>query len=61
MTSSVLDDIDGIGPKRKHALLTHFGSVHAIADADMTALLRVPDLGRGAAEKIYAYFHSGVV
>lgn len=61
MTSSVLDDIDGIGPKRKRALLTHFGSVREIADADMPALLRVPDLGRGAAEKIYAYFHSGVV
>ncbi len=61
MTSSVLDDIEDIGPKRKHALLTHFGAVHEIADADMAALLRVPGLGRSAAEKIYAYFHSGVV
>ncbi len=61
MTSSVLDDIDGIGPKRKRALLNHFGSVHEIANADMAALLRVPDLGRSAAEKIYAYFHSGML
>lgn len=61
MTSSVLDDIEDIGPKRKHALLTHFGSVRAISDADMPALLRVPGLGQSAAEKIYAYFHSGVV
>lgn len=61
MTSSVLDDIEDIGPKRKHALLTHFGAVREIADADMAALLRVPGLGRSAAEKIYAYFHSGVL
>ncbi len=57
MTASVLDEIDGIGPKRKHLLLTHFGSVRAIMDADMTALLRVPELGEVAAKKIYDYFH----
>lgn len=61
MTSSVLDDIESIGPRRKHALLTHFGTVRAISDADLAALLRVPGLGQSAAEKIYAYFHSGVV
>lgn len=57
MTASVLDEIDGIGPKRKHLLLTHFGSVRAIMDADMNALLRVPELGEVAAKKIYDYFH----
>ena len=57
MTASVLDEIDGIGPKRKHLLLTHFGSVRAIMDADMNSLLRVPELGEVAAKKIYAYFH----
>ena len=61
MTSSVLDEIDGIGPTRKKALLTHFGSVRAISDADLPALLRVPGLGKSAAEKIYAYFHSEVI
>ena len=57
MTASVLDEIDGIGPKRKHLLLTHFGSVRAIMDADINALRRVPELGDAAAKKIYAYFH----
>ena len=57
MTASVLDEIDGIGPKRKHLLLTHFGSVRAIMDADIGALRRVPELGDVAAKKIYAYFH----
>ncbi len=57
MTASVLDEIDGIGPKRKHLLLAHFGSIRAIMDADITALRHVPELGDVAAKKIYAYFH----
>ncbi len=58
MTASVLDEIDGIGPARKHALLQHFGNVRAIMDADINSLKRVPGLGKNAAEKIYAHFHS---
>ena len=61
MTASVLDEIDGIGPKRKHILLTHFGSVRAIMDADINALRRVPELGEWGAKKIYDYFHSEVL
>ncbi len=58
LTASCLDEIEGIGPIRKKQLLHHFGSVHAIMDADLQSLLRVPELGKSAAEKIYAYFHS---
>lgn len=58
LTASVLDSIEGIGPKRKKQILQHFGSVPAIMDADLKALMRVPNLGKNAAEKIYAYFHS---
>ena len=58
MTASVLDEIEGIGPTRKQALLRHFGNVRAIIDADINALKRVPGLGKNAAEKIYAHFHS---
>ena len=61
MTSSVLDEIDSIGPTRKRALLTHFGSVRAIADANLDALRHVPGLGNAAAEKIYAHFHTEVI
>ncbi len=61
MTASVLDEIDGIGPTRKRALLQHFGSVRAIMDADLKALKHVPGLGQNAAEKIYAHFHSEVI
>lgn len=61
MTASLLDEIDGIGPKRKRLLLNHFGSTRAIMDADMNALRRVPELGNVAAKKIYDYFHSEVL
>lgn len=58
LTASVLDEIDGIGPVRKKQLLQHFGSVHAIMDADLKSLMRVPELGKSAAKKIYTFFHS---
>ncbi len=61
MTASVLDEIDGIGPTRKRALLQHFGSVRAIMDADLNALKHVPKLGEYAAKKIYAHFHSEMI
>ena len=61
LTASVLDDIDGIGPVRKKQLLQYYGSVHAIMDADLKSLLHVPGMGKSAAEKIYAYFHSEVL
>lgn len=61
MTASVLDEIDGIGPTRKRALLQHFGSVRAIMDADIRALSRVPGLGNAAAKKIYAHFHTEMI
>jgi len=57
MTASRLDEIEGIGPARKRAVLHHFGSVREIADASLDALKRVPGLGKSAAEKIYSYFH----
>ena len=61
MTASVLDEIDGIGPSRKRALIQHFGSVRAIIDADLNELKRVPGLGKSASEKIYAHFHTEVI
>lgn len=61
LTASVLDEIEGIGQSRKRALLNHFGSVRAIMDADLTALTHTPGLGKAAAKKIYAHFHSEVL
>ncbi len=61
LTASVLDDIEGIGHIRKKQLLQHFGSIRSIMDADMKSLLLVPGLGKSAAKKIYAYFHSEMI
>ncbi len=49
---SALDQVPGIGPKRKQALVKHFGSVKAIRAASMEELLAVQGMNRQAAEKI---------
>jgi excinuclease ABC subunit C len=51
---SRLDDIPGIGPKRKQALMKHFGSVKAIQEAETDELLSVPGINRAVAEQIKA-------
>lgn len=55
--ASPLDDIPGIGNKRKTQLLKHFGSLRAILEARMDALLAVPGLPRKLAESIYSSLH----
>jgi len=54
---SALDQIPGIGPRRKRALLNHFGSVRAIEQAALTDLETVDGVSRTVAQKIYDYFH----
>lgn len=55
---SALEDIPGIGPARRRALLQYFKSVPAIRDASQEALMQVPGMNRPAAEKLYQWFHS---
>jgi len=55
---SRLDDIPGVGPQAKKALLAHFGSVKAIATADVEALTKVKGVGPKLAAKILAAFPS---
>jgi excinuclease ABC subunit C len=52
---SQLDDVPGIGPKRRSALLKHFGSLDAIRTADVDALAAVPGMTRKAAEQVKEY------
>ena len=49
---SSLDDIEGIGPAIKRALVKHFGSIAAIRSADVDALCQVKGIGRALAERI---------
>ena len=53
---SVLDHIDGIGPKRRKALWDHFGSIGSIKAATLEELGAVPGMNRRAAEAVYAFF-----
>jgi excinuclease ABC subunit C len=50
--TSALDEIGSIGPKRKKALLRHFGSVQAVREADVEAIAAVPGMTRRLAEKV---------
>jgi excinuclease ABC subunit C len=53
----MLEEIEGIGPARRKALLRAFGSLEGIRDADLESLSRAPSMNRGSAEKVYAFFH----
>jgi excinuclease ABC subunit C len=57
MTESVLDGLPGVGPKRKRALLTHFGSPEAVLDASRDQLEAVPGLPSKTAGDLYAYLN----
>ena len=52
-----LQEIPGIGPTRKRALLRHFGTVKAIERASLPDLAQVPGINAETARKIYEYFH----
>ncbi|HEX2580758.1 MAG TPA: excinuclease ABC subunit UvrC [Dongiaceae bacterium] len=54
---SRLDEIPGVGAKRKKALLLHFGSMRAVGEAGLDDLIRTPGIDRATAQKIYAHFH----
>ena len=55
---SALDEIAGIGPRRKQALLHHFGSARAIARAGLGELERVGGISKNVAKKVYDHFHA---
>lgn len=54
---SALDEIPGIGPKRRKALLTHFGGLRALSNASQMEIARVPGINAAIAEKIYDWLH----
>ena len=54
---SVLDDIEGIGPSRRKALMKHFQSLDAIRGADVETLAAVPSMNQRAAKQVYDFFH----
>jgi excinuclease ABC subunit C len=57
MTSSLLDELPGIGPARKRALMAHFGSPEAIVSASREELQAVPGLPAKVARELYGNLH----
>ena len=57
MTSSLLDELPGVGPARKRALVTHFGSPDAVLAASVEQLQSVPGLPAKLGRDIHAHLH----
>ena len=57
LTRNPLDEIAGIGPTRKRALLHHFGSARAVSRAGVEDLMRVDGVSERVARMIYGHFH----
>ncbi|MFU8766213.1 MAG: excinuclease ABC subunit UvrC [Candidatus Methanoperedens sp.] len=55
---SVLDDIPGVGSKRKRALLRYFGSVDKLKKAELSEIEKVPGISGRVAEAVWGYFQS---
>ncbi|MEE8630635.1 MULTISPECIES: excinuclease ABC subunit UvrC [Methylobacterium] len=58
MVKNPLDEIPGIGPTRKRALLHHFGTVKAIERAALEDLARTPGVNAATARAVYDFFHA---
>lgn len=60
-TQSSLEDIEGVGPKRRQTLLKAFGGLRGIQDAGVEDLARVSGIDHHLAQRIYEFFHPNTV
>jgi excinuclease ABC subunit C len=58
MTESVFDEIPGVGPARRRALLDHFGSLAKVREASVAELAQAQGISEGMAERIYHHLHA---
>ncbi len=57
---SILQEVPGVGERRRRALLRHLGGLQEIARAGVEDLSMVPGISPNLAKRIYAYFHNGI-
>lgn len=60
ITASPLDEVPGIGPARKKALLLHFGTARAVRSASLEDLQKAPGVSAAVAQTVHDYYHGGV-
>ena len=58
MGASPLDEVPGIGPARKKALLMHFGTGRAVRNASLEDLQRAPGVSAAVAQQVYDFYHA---
>ena len=58
MGASPLDEVPGIGPARKKALLMHFGTGRAVRNASLEDLKKAPGVSAGVAQQVYDFYHA---
>ena len=58
ITVSPLDEVTGIGPSRKKALLLHFGTARAVRNASLEDLQKAPGVSAAVAQTVYDFFHA---
>ncbi|MCM1155813.1 MAG: excinuclease ABC subunit UvrC [Roseburia sp.] len=58
---SVLDEIPGVGPARRKALMKHFRSIEEVKNAEIAQLCEVPEIPEHIAGQIYDFFHNNVI
>ena len=56
--ASPLDEVPGIGPARKKALLMHFGTARAVRNASLEDLQRAPGVSASVAQQVYDFYHA---
>ncbi len=56
--ASPLDDVPGVGPARKKALLMHFGTARAVRNASLEDLQKAPGVSKAMAQGVYDFFHA---
>ena len=57
-THSILDDIPGVGPARKRALMKHFASIEDLRRATPEEIAGIPGIPAATAEEIYTFFRT---
>lgn len=59
ITVSPLDEVPGVGPSRKKALLLHFGTARAVRNASLEDLQKTPGVSAAVAQTVYDFYHAG--